>query len=83
MTNQVSISFKDSYDLDNLTLTYNVFRGATNISSQKFTTYYWQTRKTITVVDKGVKKGQSVSYHVEIHDGRNIMKGPAIAVKVK
>jgi hypothetical protein len=83
VTNQVSVSFKDSYDLDNLTLTYNVFRGATNISSRKLTTYYWQTRKTITFVDKGVKKGQSVSYHVEIHDGRNIMKGPAVAVKVK
>jgi hypothetical protein len=83
VTNQVAVSFKDSYDLDNLTLTYNVFRGATNISSQKLTTYYWQPRKTITVVDKGVKRGQSVSYHVEIHDGRNIMKGPAIAVKVK
>lgn len=82
VTNQISVYFKDSYDLDNLSLTYNVFRGATNISSQKLTTYYWQARKTIIVVDKGVKKGQTVSYHIEIHDGRNIMKGPAVTVKV-
>jgi len=83
VANQVSVSFKDSYDLDNLSLTYNVFRGATNISSQKLTTYFWEARKTITVVDKGVKSGQTVSYHVEIHDGRNIMKGPAVSVKVR
>ncbi|WBQ02721.1 fibronectin type III domain-containing protein [Kribbella sp. CA-293567] len=82
VTNQIAVHFKDSYDLDNLSLTYNVFRGATNISSQKLTTYYWQPRKTIIVVDKGVKKGQTVSYHIEIHDGRNIMKGPAVTVKV-
>ncbi len=60
-----------------------MFRGATNISSQKLTTYFWEARKTITVVDKGVKSGQTVSYHVEIHDGRNIMKGPAVSVKVR
>ncbi|WP_020387599.1 WD40 repeat domain-containing protein [Kribbella catacumbae] len=83
VANQVSVSFKDSYDLDNLSLTYNVFRGATNISSQKLTTYYWQARKTVTFVDKGVKSGQTVSYHIEIHDGRNIMKGPALSVKVR
>ncbi|MEV8372407.1 fibronectin type III domain-containing protein [Kribbella sp. NPDC056861] len=82
VTNQIGVHFQDSYDLDNLSLTYNVFRGATNISSQKLTTYYWQTRKTIVVVDKGVKKGQTVSYHIEIHDGRNIMKGPSVTVKV-
>lgn len=83
VANQVSVSFKDGYDLDNLTLTYNVFRGATNISSQKLTTYFWEPRKTITVVDKGVKSGQTVSYHIEIHDGRNVRKGPAFSVKVR
>ncbi|GAA1561395.1 hypothetical protein GCM10009789_13310 [Kribbella sancticallisti] len=83
LANQVTVSFRDVYDLDNISLTYNVFRGATNIGSYKLNTYYWEPRKTITLVDKGVKSGQTVSYHIEVHDGRNIMKGPAFSVKVR
>ena len=30
-----------------------------------------------------MKSGQTVSYHIEIHDGRNVKKGPAYSVKVR
>jgi hypothetical protein len=76
VANQVSVSFKDVYDVDNITLTYNVFRGTTNVKSQKLGTYYWEARKTITVVDTTVKSGQKVNYFIEVHDGRNIMRSP-------
>jgi hypothetical protein len=81
--NQVTVKFTDVYDLDNILLTYNVFRGSTNIGSFKQYSYFWEPRKTTTVVDKGVKKGQQVSYHIEVHDGRNIVKGAAVAVTVQ
>jgi hypothetical protein len=79
---KVTVKFADSYDLDNITLTYNVFRGTTNIGSFKYMSYFWEPRKTYTVTDTGVKTGQTVTYHVEVHDGRNIMKGPSVSVKV-
>ncbi|TCO52058.1 hypothetical protein EV646_1011055 [Kribbella antiqua] len=81
--NKATVKFTDTYDLDNLTLTYNVFRGSTNIGSYKYTSYYWEPRKTYTVTDTGVKSGQTVSYHIEVNDGRSIVKGPAVSVKVR
>ena len=80
---QVTVTFTDTYDLDNSLLTYNIFRGTTNISSRKLDTFYWQTRKTISFVDTGVKSGQKVGYHIEVHDGRNIMRSPVTTVTVK
>ncbi|MFG1907861.1 fibronectin type III domain-containing protein [Kribbella sp. NPDC048928] len=76
------VTYPDSYDLDNLTLTYNVFRGALNIGSNKYTSYFWQTRKKYQVIDRGLKRGSTYSYHLEVHDGRNIMKGATATVKV-
>lgn len=83
VANQVTVKFTDGYDLDNILLTYNVFRGSTLIKTYKYYTYYWRARATTTFVDTGVKSGQTVSYHVEVHDGRNIRKGPAASVKVR
>ncbi|TDX02840.1 fibronectin type III domain-containing protein [Kribbella sp. VKM Ac-2566] len=79
---RVYVSYTDSYDLDNLTLTYNVFRGSLNVGSNKYTTYFWQPRKTYQVVDRGLARGSSYTYHVEVHDGRNIMKGANATVKI-
>ena len=81
--NQVAVKFADVYDLDNISLTYNVFRGTTNIGSYKYGSYFWEPRKTYTVTDTGVKSGQTVSYHIEVHDGRNIIKGPSTTITVK
>ena len=80
---KVTVKFADSYDLDNLSLTYNVFRGSTNIGSYKYVSYFWQPRKVYTVTDSGTKAGQKVTYHIEVHDGRNIMKGPSSTVTVQ
>ncbi|MFI6825614.1 fibronectin type III domain-containing protein [Kribbella sp. NPDC050241] len=81
--NQVRVAFNDVYDVDNLTLTYNVFRGSTNVGSYKYVSYYWEKRKLYSMVDTGVKSGQTVTYHIEVHDGRNIVKGPSVSIKVK
>jgi hypothetical protein len=79
---RVYVKYADSYDLDNLSLTYNVFRGATNIGSHSYVSYYWQPRKVYEVQDRGLKRGSTYTYHVEVHDGRNIIKGPSTTVKI-
>jgi len=70
------------YDLDNLTLTYNVFRGSLNVGSNQYTSYFWQPRKGYQVVDRGLARGSTYTYHVEVHDGRNIRKGASASVKI-
>jgi hypothetical protein len=80
---KVTVKFQDSYDMDNLSLTYNVFRGSTNIGSYKYSSYYWNARKVYTVTDTGVKAGQKQTYHIEVHDGRNIMKGASSTITVQ
>src|SRR3954452_18363830 len=79
---RVYVKYADSYDLDNLSLTYNVFRGATNIGSHSYVSYFWQLRKVYEVQDRGLKRGSTYTYHVEVHDGRNIIKGPSTTVKI-
>ncbi|MET9310264.1 fibronectin type III domain-containing protein [Kribbella sp. NPDC003505] len=79
---RVYVSYSDTYDLDNLTLTYNVFRGSLNVGSNKYTSYFWQPRKVYQVVDRGLARGSTYTYHVEVHDGRNIRKGPSASIKI-
>lgn len=79
---RVYVTFADVYDLDNLTLTYNVFRGSANIGSYRYVSYYWEPRKRYTVIDRGLKRGSTYSYRIEVHDGRNIVKGPTVRVKI-
>lgn len=79
---RVYVTYSDTYDLDNLSLTYNVFRGSLSVGSNKYTSYFWQARKSYQVVDRGLKRGSTYSYHIEVHDGRNIMKGATATVKI-
>ena len=79
---RVYVTYSDVYDLDNLTLTYNVFRGSLNVGSHAYTSYFWQARKSYQVVDRGLKRGSTYAYHIEVHDGRNIMKGATASVKI-
>ncbi|MGW5190194.1 fibronectin type III domain-containing protein [Kribbella sp. NPDC004138] len=79
---RVYVSYTDTYDLDNLTLTYNVFRGSLNVGSNQYTSYFWQPRKVYQVVDRGLARGSTYTYHVEVHDGRNIRKGASASVKI-
>ncbi|GAB2659472.1 hypothetical protein GCM10009743_39630 [Kribbella swartbergensis] len=79
---RVYVKYADVYDLDNLSLTYNVFRGSTNVGSAKYVSYYWEPRKYYTVIDRGLQRGSTYTYRIEVHDGRNIMRGPSVSVKV-
>ncbi|TDD21204.1 fibronectin type III domain-containing protein [Kribbella turkmenica] len=79
---RVYVKFADSYDLDNLSLTYNVFRGSTNVASAKYVSYFWEPRKAYTVVNRGLKRGSTYSFHIEVHDGRNIRRGPSASVRI-
>ncbi len=80
---KVTIRFTDVYDIDNITLTYNVFRGNTRIGSYKYNSYYWEKRKSYTVTDTGVKSGQTVGYRIEVTDDRNTVKSSTATVKVQ
>ena len=79
----MTIRFTDVYDIDNITLTYNVFRGSTRIGSYKYNSYYWEKRKSYTVTDTGVKSGQTVGYRIEVTDDRNTVKSSTATVKVQ
>ena len=79
---RVYVKYSDVYDLDNLSLTYNVFRGSTLIASSKYTTYFWELRKSYTVMNRGLTRGSTYTFHIEVHDGRNIVKSPSVTVKI-
>ncbi|TDD60731.1 fibronectin type III domain-containing protein [Kribbella antibiotica] len=79
---KVTLKFTDVYDVDNITLTYSVYRGTTKIGSYKYNSYYWDKRKTYTVTDTGVKSGQTVGYRIDVTDDRNTVKSSTASVKV-
>ncbi|MEV6269176.1 fibronectin type III domain-containing protein [Kribbella sp. NPDC051936] len=81
--NKVTIAFKTVLDRDNLTLTYSVYRGSTRIGSWSRTSNSW-TRPTVTsVTDSGLTSRQTLSYRVEVSDGRNVQKSSTVSVKVR
>jgi hypothetical protein len=69
--NQVALSFKTVVDPDNITLTYKLFRGTTQVGQWNSNSYSWAAPRNITATDTGVKSGQSVNYRVEVLDGNN------------
>jgi hypothetical protein len=73
-SNKVGLSFKTVVDTDNITLTYKLYRGTTQIGQWNSNSYFWIAPKLITATDTGVKSGQTVSYHVEVLDGYNVVK---------
>ena len=74
VANKVSLSFKTVVDADNITMTYKLYRGTTLIGTWNRNTYSWQAPQVVSYTDAGVKTGQSVNYHVEVLDGRNVVK---------
>jgi hypothetical protein len=81
--NKVTIAFQTVLDRDNITLTYLVYRGSTRIGSWTRTSNSW-TKPTVTAVtDSGLSSRQTLSYHVEVSDGRNVRKSPAVSVRVR
>jgi hypothetical protein len=81
--NQTTVSFPTVVDADNISLTYTLFRGTTKLGTWSRYSYSWTKPTLTTFTDTGVKSGQSVGYHVEVSDGRNVRKGAAAAVKVR
>jgi hypothetical protein len=81
--NKVTIAFPTVLDRDNLTLTYLLYRGSTRIGSWSRTSNSW-TKPTVTsVTDSGLTSKQTLSYHLEVSDGRNLRRSPAVSVKVR
>jgi hypothetical protein len=78
----VTVAFATVADLDSMALTYSVFRGTTKIGSWTRSAYPWAPR-VISVTDTHLTSKQTLAYHVEVTDGRNVAKGKAAAVKVR
>ena len=81
--NKVTVSFSTVVDLDNTLLTYTVFRGKTRIGTWSRYSYPWTAPTITTFTDSRLSSGQTLGYHVEVTDGRNVRKGTAAAVKVR
>jgi hypothetical protein len=82
-TNKVTIAFPTVLDRDNIALTYLVYRGTTRIGSWSRSSNSWTKPAVTSVTDSGLTSGQTVSYHVEVSDGRNVQKSPPATVKVR
>jgi hypothetical protein len=81
--NKVTVSFSTVVDLDNIALTYTLYRGTTKIGSWTRSSYSWVKPVVTTVTDAGLTSGQTLGYHVMVSDGRNVRTGTAAAVKVR
>ncbi|MEV5965336.1 fibronectin type III domain-containing protein [Kribbella sp. NPDC051952] len=81
--NKVTISFTTVLDLDNTALTYTLYRGKTKIGSWSRYSNSWTTPTTITTTESGLSSRQTLAYHVEVSDGRNVTKGKAATVRVR
>ncbi|GAA1614613.1 hypothetical protein GCM10009789_80920 [Kribbella sancticallisti] len=80
---KATVTFPTVIDADNITLTYTLYRGTTKVGTWKRTSYAWVKPTVTTFADTGLKSGTTVSYHVEVTDGRNLRKGAATAVKIR
>jgi hypothetical protein len=65
-TNTVDLSWQGNWDRDNMTLTYRVFRGTTQVNQQALTAPFW-TLPTMRFTDTGVPAGTQ-SYRVTATD---------------
>ncbi|TDW14874.1 fibronectin type III domain-containing protein [Kribbella kalugense] len=81
--NKVTIAFPTVLDRDNISLTYLVYRGSTRIGSWSRSSNSWTKAAVTSVTDSGLTSGQTLSYRVEVSDGRNVQKSPATTVKVR
>jgi hypothetical protein len=80
---RATVSFPTVVDVDNISLTYTLYRDKTKVGS--WTRYsYWWTKPTVTTFgDSGLTSGQSVTYRVEVSDGRNVRKGVGATVRIR
>jgi hypothetical protein len=77
------VSFPTVVDADNIALTYTLFRGTTKLASWKLSSYSW-TKPTVTsFTDSRLPSGQTLSYRVQVSDGRNVRNGAVTPVKIR
>ena len=81
--NQVGVSFPTLLDADNISLRYLLYRGTTRIGTWTRSSNSWTTPSVISLTESGLTSGQTLAYHVEVSDGRNVRTGAATAVKVR
>ena len=60
-----------------------ITRGKTKVGSWKRYSYWWTKPTVTTFSDTGLTSGQSVTYRVEVSDGRNVRKSAAATVRVR
>ncbi len=65
---EVRVAWRQSFDADDATLTYSVFRDGVLVHTVSGTSWFWE-RKQMTFVDTAPAPGSSVSYKVSVTDG--------------
>ncbi|NEA31136.1 fibronectin type III domain-containing protein [Streptomyces sp. SID13031] len=80
---KATVSFPTVVDADNIALTYTLFRGSTKLASWKRSSYSWVKPAVTTFSDTRLPSGKTVSYRVQVSDGRNVRSGAAVAVKIR
>ncbi|WP_433166880.1 fibronectin type III domain-containing protein [Kribbella sp. CA-247076] len=81
--NRTTVAFPTVVDLDNISLTYVLYRGTTKVGTWKRSSYSWTKPAVTTFADSGLTSGQSVAYRVLVTDGRNSRMSALASVKVR
>ncbi|TWD83297.1 beta-propeller uncharacterized protein DUF5122 [Kribbella amoyensis] len=76
---KVGLSFNTVVDPDNITLTYKLYQGTRLVGQWNRNSYGWHSSTLVTHTDTGAKSGSVVSYHLEVLDGRNVVKSATSA----
>ncbi|MEU4195190.1 fibronectin type III domain-containing protein [Kribbella sp. NPDC026611] len=80
---KVTISFSTVVDIDNIALTYLLYRGRTRIGIWSRSSYSWKKPVITTVTDAGLPSGQNLTYRLEVTDGHNTRTSTAATVRVR
>jgi hypothetical protein len=78
---QVRVAWRQSFDADDATLTYRVYRDGTLVHTATATSWFW-SRQQMTFLDEGLAPGTRPSYTVSVTDGVHTRTTTARAVTV-
>ncbi|SHN46369.1 fibronectin type III domain-containing protein [Cryptosporangium aurantiacum] len=68
--NQVTVTWRGVEDLDDPTVTYQVYRGSTLVYRGRASAKPWETSKSYSFTDRGLTAGTTVRYTVRAVDAR-------------
>jgi hypothetical protein len=80
---KATVSFPTVVDADNISLIYSLFRGTTRVASWKRNSDSWTKPVVTTFTDTKLKSGKTISYHVQVSDGRNVRTSRPTPVKIR